>query len=155
MLEKLENKPYVPNTIRKIVYAGSPAKKDSLFMILKAFSLVNAEIRDKIQFHIYGVNKEYYLEYGDLDSLPNNIFFYGRVSRDEVLSALQSADFTTLFRDDKERFSKAGFPSKVAESFSMGVPMITNYTSDLELYLIDKENSVIIEEYSVDSYKKQ
>lgn len=144
---------YKPNEIRRVVYAGSPAKKDSLYMIIKAFSLLDEKTKKKIQLHVYGVEKGYYSEYGDLKSLPDNIFFYGRVSRNEVLSALQQADFTTLFRDDQERFTKAGFPSKVAESMSMGVPVITNYTSDLELYLKDMCNSIIVDSYSVESYK--
>ena len=145
---------YLPNSIRTVIYAGSPAKKDSLFMIIKAFSLIDNETKKKIQLHVYGVNKEYYSEYGDTSLLPDNIFFYGRVPRDEVLSALRKADYTTLFRDDKERFTKAGFPSKVAESLSIGVPMITNFSSDLELYLVDGVNSIIVEDYSVESYRK-
>lgn len=142
---------YKPNNIRRVVYAGSPANKDSLWMIIKAFGCLPDDIKDKIELHVYGVEKNYCDKFKNLEP-SNNIYFHGRVSRDVVLDALRGADFSTLFRDGDQRFAKAGFPSKIAESMSVGLPPITNLTSDLELYLKDGVNAAIVEEYSIDSY---
>jgi len=141
-----------PNSIRKIVYAGSPAKKDSLNLIIQGFLMLDSELSKKIELHIYGVSKSFYRKFQFNKNIPNNIYFYGRVSRSEVIDALLNADFSTLLRDDSKRFTKAGFPSKIAESMSVGVPVITNFTSDLDLYLKDEENSLIVSDYSVESF---
>ncbi len=137
------------NVPRIIVYAGSPAKKDSLSMIISAFSQCDSKKRI---LHVYGLTeKQFDSANPEYRRKKKNVVFHGRVSREEVLSALKNADFTTVFRDPNERFAKAGFPSKVAESLSSGTPTITNMTSDLELYL-NNNNSLIVDNYSTDSY---
>lgn len=140
-------------SIVKIVYAGSPAKKDSLNLIVDAYKGLSDYHKSRLKLTVIGVTENQYRKtYGDQDNL-SFIEFLGRVSRAAVLDRLKSADFTTLMRDNCARFAKAGFPSKVAESFSVGVPMITNLTSDLEFYLKDGYNSLIVDEYSVKAYR--
>jgi glycosyltransferase involved in cell wall biosynthesis len=48
-----------------------------------------------------------------------------------------------LIRDENLRYAKAGFPTKIVESLACGTPPLCNYSSDLELYLEDKKNSII------------
>ena len=45
----------------------------------------------------------------------------------------------------KTRAACNRFPSKIAESFSLGTPVIANLTSDLADFLIDGTNSFIAE----------
>ena len=54
-------------------------------------------------------------------------------------------------RPSDERYAKAGFPTKVVESLSLGTPMLCNLSSDLAMYLTDGENSIIIEDCSADA----
>ena len=69
---------------------------------------------------------------------------HGRVSRNEVLTALAGADFSMLLRPPEERYAKAGFPTKVVEGMMSGCAMLCNVTSDLGEYLVDGENSVLV-----------
>ena len=143
---------YRQNSKYIIIYAGSPAKKDSLDMMVKAVSLLKKRQQDRIDFRVIGVTKDNFKKlYSDI-SISSCITFYGRLPRNEVKEHLEVADFTMLLRNNNERFSKAGFPSKVAESMSAGIPVITNYTTDLKKYLIDEKNSIIVKEYSVESF---
>lgn len=148
--DEVEHKKYQVNSPLRVVYAGSPAKKDSLDKIVDAFDAFESCY---IKLLVYGVTLEQFNQANKRSKRTyNNVEFKGRVSREEVLDALSTADFTTIFRDPRERFTKAGFPSKVAESMICGVPVISNYTSDLELYLEDLSNSVIVDDYSIEAY---
>lgn len=138
------------NTI--FLYAGSPAKKDSLAMMIESLKLLNTEVLNQIEFRVIGVTKDKMLE--TVSDIPKQVIFYGRVPRERVLEEFRIADFATLLRDPLERFTKAGFPSKVAESLSSGTPMITNLTSDLSDYLIDEKNAIIVENYSLKGFAK-
>jgi glycosyltransferase involved in cell wall biosynthesis len=46
-----------------------------------------------------------------------------------------------------------GFPSKVAEAFCMGVPIISNGYSDIALYLKSDCNGVLVDEDNVQSLR--
>ena len=135
-----------------ITYAGSPGKKDSLGMIIAGISALKEEELQKITLNIYGITKESFQRQNRNVCIPSSVHFYGCVDRKIVIERIKESDFTTFLRDPQMRFSKAGFPSKLVESFSCGVPVITNLSSDLNKYLIDFENSIIVKEYSPNSY---
>ena len=50
-----------------------------------------------------------------------------------------------MIRSEKQRYAKAGFPTKFVESLATGTPVISNLTSDLNDYLIDKTNGIIVD----------
>ncbi len=80
---------------------------------------------------------------------PSGAFhFHGRVPVDEVLPITAAADFGILLRD-KARWSNACFPSKVPEFQALGVPIMCNFTSDLDHVLKDGENALIVPGASV------
>ena len=56
---------------------------------------------------------------------------------------ISQADFTILLRDSKT-CTNAGFPTKVSESLSLGVPVIANATSDIAMYVRDMVNGCIV-----------
>lgn len=142
--------PKSPKTI--VLYAGSPAKKDSLAMMIESLKLLDTAVIQQIEFRVIGVTKDKMSE--TVRDIPKQVVFHGRVPRERVLEELRVADFATLLRDPSERFTKAGFPSKVAESLSSSTPMITNLTSDLGDYLIDGKNAIIVEDYSREAFAK-
>lgn len=53
-------------------------------------------------------------------------------------------DFSILLRE-KNRGTMAGFPTKIVESLSLGVPVITTETSDLKNYIQDGINGFIVD----------
>ena len=77
--------------------------------------------------------------------------FEGRKPRSEVLRQVAGSDFAFLLRPSDERYAKAGFPTKVVESLSLGTPMLCNLSSDLAIYLKDGENSILINDCSADA----
>lgn len=138
----------------RIVYAGSPGKKDHLSELVKAIALLSAEEQNKIDFHVIGMTLEKYLQVYAIaspDDIPRSVMFDGRKPRSEVLRQVAGADFAFLLRPSDERYAKAGFPTKVVESLSLGTPMLCNLSSDLAIYLKDGENSILINDCSADA----
>ena len=137
------------------IYAGSPGKKDNLDLILKGFSLLETSELNKIQIQLFGVNDEQakqLVSECDYNKLRVCLKCFGRVSHAKVLEAYKKANYSILLRNDKMRYAQAGFPTKVVESLMCSTPIITNYTSDLQIYLTDKKNAVIVENYSSSSF---
>ena len=145
------------SSLIRFLYAGHMGSKDRIETFIKAVEALSTEEQEKIQFDIVGTTYEQYKAmYGSIDSqvLDKSIYFRGRISREEVMDYLSEADFTILLRPANERYTKAGFPTKVVESLSMGVPVVCNLTSDLGMYLINGENSVLVKEPSTEECKK-
>ena len=67
---------------------------------------------------------------------------------------MDNVQFDVLLRYSDLRYTKAGFPTKVVESLASATPVITNITSDLEMYLKDGENSVISEGYTAKKWRR-
>ena len=66
---------------------------------------------------------------------------------------IYDSDFTIFFMPNRKS-SNAGFPTKLAESMSVGTPVITNKTGDIGLYLIDKQNGFLLEDDSLKSIEE-
>ena len=154
--EKLKNK---NGEKIKIIYAGLPFRKgkkiknpeilkDRIDLIIDLLlKLKNKEI--DFEFNIYGFNKDEYLEVlpqqaEKIKELESFIYFHGHQSNNFVVEELKKSDFTILLRDVK-RDTMAGFPTKISESISYGVPVIINNTSDLKKYIINGVNGYMVE----------
>lgn len=79
-----------------------------------------------------------------LKFIRGNIIYLQQMPNELVQSELIESDFLILLRDSKN-CNNAGFPTKVSEAISLGVPVITNVTSDIDQYLEDGINSVIVD----------
>lgn len=147
----MDSKEYCPKIVQddviKIVYAGSPAKKDYLRECIIAFGDLTNEERERIEFHIYGADEKY-VEDCLSEKQISKIIAHGRVAREDVTRALAMSDFSILLRPENERYTKAGFPTKSVEAMMNGCAMICNLTSDLGMYLKDGKNSIIVENCS-------
>lgn len=131
-----------------IVYAGAPGKKDCFDQIIIAIKNLPEEIRKQFELIIIGVDdsfliKNLKLSNEEWNQLRDTIKCLGRIPRGKVLEHLKSADYTILMRQSELRYAKAGFSTKVPESLLTGTPVICNISSDLALYLVDGENSII------------
>lgn len=143
----------------KILYAGSPGKKDYLVNVLDGLALLNEEERKKIQLTIAGCTKEQLVDIcgvnrSVLESVNKSLRILGRISREQVLEEYKNADFSVLIRPVKERYAQAGFPTKFVESMCCSTPVICNITSDLGMYARDEINSIIVNDISSDEIAK-
>jgi len=131
-----------------LVYAGSPGRtKENLSSILKALFLLRNECDFK--FFIIGITLHNHLaKYPEdntfLSSLDRKVYFLGHLPHNQVIPYLCRADFSLFFREDNI-VTKAGFPTKLVESISCGVPVITNYTSDIGLFIENGVNGFLLE----------
>ena len=131
-----------------LIYAGNPAKKDLVHTVINAVNRLSAK-SVAIRFLILGIIKEDYLrKYSDKlnsNELTNNIVFLGKVSQNEVPAYYKHADYMVLLRDNNRK-SNAGFPTKIAEALTAGVPVIANATSDIGKYIKNSVNGYILED---------
>lgn len=122
----------------KLVYAGSPGRKDLLDNILEAvLRLRNAG--HALRLSIAGIKAVDAVSYPAVRSRPARevsagVDFVGVLSHEASMDLIRQADFSLLLRNDA-RYARAGFPTKFVESLAVGTPVIANLTSDLHRYL--------------------
>jgi len=141
---------YSVNEKLVITYAGSPGKKDYIEIMLKGISELDLYCLDQIEFRIIGIDentikkmcRRYSINYL---KIKDSLRVYGKVTRNSVLENLGSSDFCVMLRDANARYAKAGFPTKIVEGLICGTPVITNISSDLNEYLIDRFNCILVE----------
>lgn len=139
-----------------VSYAGRIGKKDYIGNIIRAFLLLSDDEKAKIELRLMGANIDEAsqitgISKDDLERNRDVIHCMGRVPRSVVLQNLQETDFTVLIRGSSLRYARAGFPTKVVESLMSGTPVICNLSSDLDEYLIDGENAVIVKDMDIQS----
>lgn len=141
----------------KFLYLGDPGKKDNVLMCIEGFCKAFSELGslENISVEMYGPKLS---DYTDVlsqydDYITSRFHFNKNVSRDEIPAIFEEASYTFLMRDPNKRFTKAGFPSKVVESLFFNTPIITNMTSDLNNYLVNKKTALIVDDYSSDCFK--
>ncbi len=141
----------------EIVYAGSPGRgrKDKLDLIIKVLAKCKENDCPPFLLTIIGLSKEEVIRYffvkNEIDMLDSSIRFFSRMNHLQVLEKLKKADYTILIRE-KTRLTMAGFPTKIVESISCKIPVITNLHSNIVDYLIDGHNSVIISDDMDEAY---
>lgn len=129
------------NKIR-LVYMGTGSMKDRLDKIVKGICTLD---NNPFEFEIIGIDEEKFQDiYGKDIHIPNGVFFCGRLPHNEAIKHLQASDFQIFFRDNI-RVNNAGFPTKFVESISAGIPVITNCISNISDYVVNGENSFMIE----------
>lgn len=130
----------------ELVYAGSPGRKDLLGNVLRG-TLETRRAGGQVTIKVIGVAPDMLVNCLDgdakvLEALGDGLIVHPRLARSEARRHIASADFLPLLRPDL-RYANAGFPTKVVESLSAGVPVIANLTSDLHECLREGENAVV------------
>ena len=149
-----------PTRPAKLVYSGSPGMgmhKDRLPVMIASLSLLAAEGLD-FQISIAGITEEQYLatmpeHRSQIEKLGHRLQFMGRIAHSESLDLLRSADYSVFFRKPN-RVSNTGFATKFVEAATLGVPVISNPTSDIELYLRDGENGILAKSIAADDVEE-
>jgi glycosyltransferase involved in cell wall biosynthesis len=135
--------------VLRMVYAGVPAKKDLLGNALLALRDLRASDLPVV-LDLVGPSRERLVSCvgGDfrlLHELGSALVCHGRVPHRVALGLVAGADFSILLRPDK-RYAHAGFPTKLVESLSLGVPIITNRTSDIAEYVREGQEGILLED---------
>jgi len=139
------------STPRRFIYAGSPGmgmSKDYVHLVIDAFTGVRQAGYD-FEFVVVGITKEQFLQAfseskNNVDTLGPQLKFLGRIPHQNAIGEISQSDFFVFLRPEN-RVSQFGFPTKLVEAFSCGVPTITNATSDIGLYVQNLENGFLLE----------
>ncbi|AOS82752.1 hypothetical protein BIU88_00450 [Chlorobaculum limnaeum] len=148
MFSKIKDEDVRNSDIRlKLVFAGLAGKKDLIVNAIRGLDYLGEDAK-KCKLEIIGpTRKEIEKSLGKdnyiLEKLQNVISILGFVSRSVALNYLSKADFSIILRPD-QRFANAGFPTKLVESMSVGVPVICNLTGDISQYVHDGKNGLIV-----------
>lgn len=145
---KLKNDINKQEGVKTFIYAGSPAKKDCLAIILNAFiNIINQHRKTNFRFLILGVQENgsihNFHQWDFVTKHKNNFKFLGRRPQDDIPAYYKISDFSIIVRESTRK-NNAGFPTKAAESLSAGCPIICNPTSDLAEYIMDNDNGIIL-----------
>ncbi|MGI5215892.1 glycosyltransferase [Plantactinospora sp. CA-290183] len=132
----------------RLVYAGTPGRKDLIANIIRAVGRVH-RAGAGIELRIYGPAPEQVRDLLDGEPTPPGVRVLGRLPQHEIPRALQEADFSVLLREPA-RFVQAGFPTKFCESLANSTPVIANLTSDLGGYLHHRSEGLVCDDHSVD-----
>lgn len=122
-----------------LVYAGSPGRKELLQEICAGVAAARRKGID-VSFEIVGMSLAQLTSgagrHGSTRAEFEGVVCHGRLPRSEAMRIVAASDYTVLLRP-RQRFADAGFPSKLVESLSLGVPVLANETSDIAEYLRD------------------
>lgn len=145
-------------TCFRMVYAGIPfppvagieksKMKDRLDRIVSVAAGLNKKGTAAV-LDIYGISKADYLlsvpeHCGLVEELHDRIRFHGMKNNEEIQREIRMTDAAVLIRDDTV-VTKAGFPTKIAESLCLGTPVITNVFGDIQCYIKSGYNGLIVD----------
>lgn len=127
-------------------FAGIPdGKKESLDKVVQAFLSLGKE---NVRLRIIGITEADFREIYPDFSLPqkteSKIIFTGRLSHAETIKHVLGCDCYVFIRRSDKR-NNAGFPTKFAESFTCGVPIITTDVSDVGRYIKSSGRGSLLE----------
>lgn len=119
-------------------FAGTTSNKEKLEVIVSALSKIENE---KLRLRVIGTKKEEYInafpEHTDIISKDDRITFMERLSHNDTVRYVLGCDCYIFIRESTRR-NEAGFPTKFAESFTCGVPVISTDVSDIKNYADDR-----------------
>jgi glycosyltransferase involved in cell wall biosynthesis len=131
-------------------YAGSPSNKEWLSLIFRALDGMPVSDSRRIRFDLVGLSN------ADVDAVVRGsgaetllgradlqIEARGRTSPQAARAVVRASDFSIVIRRRSVRVN-FGFPSKVAEAFRLGTPVISNAYSDMTDYLRDGVNGLAL-----------
>lgn len=121
------------------VYAGKATdRKERLDIIINAI-----ENNPMASLCVVGMTKQEYEQMYNDSITGKNILFKGRVTHKEAIEIVKQSEWSVIVRN-RTRVNEAGFPTKVVESISCGVPVCANEFSNIDEYL-NNENSILCE----------
>jgi len=125
-----------------------------LFPFIEA--LGNLRNRHRFRLYVLGSDKRDYLEMLNAKLIEHGIhdvstLFY-KVSDREVISLYKNADIL-LMAQASPKLAEGGFPSKISEYLISGKPIVTTLFSDLDRYLEDRRNCLVVPYGDINAYE--
>lgn len=145
-----------PLAFQYILYCGSlNATKDGVDILIKSFARIS-ENYPEINLVIIGKGdkSDDVIVFENLAAKLNvstKVFFLGYIPRTEIPAYLINAKILTLARP-KSIVADAGFPSKVTEYLTTGIPIVVTEVGEVPVYLRDNENAFISKPDSVEAF---
>lgn len=118
-LEKFE---FTTEEKTHFTFAGNIGTVQNLDNVIKAFSLLSDDYKNKSQLNIIG-DGSYLDELKNLANGKNNIVFWGRKPREEIYKYLNASDFLIVSLVDKEIFSLT-VPAKTQTYIAVEKPVL-------------------------------
>ena len=75
--------------------------------------------------------------------LENQVYLLGKLSSEYVPSVLVKAQILVSYRPPSLQ-AEYGFPTKILEYLTTGLPVVTTLTGELNKYLVDRQNAFIM-----------
>lgn len=150
---------YVPNTPFTLGYAGDPSPKCAKERIDLLISAVCELYEEGFYCHLKMAGFEqslFELDYPEIVNKPyykDCIHYLGKLSHQDCLQLIKNVDFTIIAREDK-RVTRAGFPTKLSESFACGTPVITTPSSNIADYIINGANGFVTDGFLYEDIKR-
>lgn len=141
--------------VLRLVYAGSAGKKDLLAPAICGLGKLGATAA-LVELHLLGPSPAEVRDcmQGDsaiLAKLGQAVVCHGQVAHSAALEVVRQSDFSILMRPDA-RFAHAGFPTKLVESLSLGVPVITSLTGDIGTYVRQDKEGIVLEGITAEAF---
>lgn len=133
-------------------FAGIPdGKKESLDKVFEAFCSIN---KKNTRLRIIGITENDFRNiYPDClipKNVRNKIIFMGRLSHEETIKHVLGCDCYIFIRRSDKR-NNAGFPTKFAESYTCGVPIITTDVSDVGEYIRKSGKGALLKDMTTEN----
>lgn len=130
----------------EFLFAGTVSNKENLEDIISA---VNSLEDDNVYFRVVGMTREEFLNVYD-DCLINDdrVVFTGKLTHEKTVQYVLSCDAYVFVREKTLR-NQAGFPTKFAEAYTCGVPIITTDVSDVRDYMDSAQCGKVIDKCDV------
>lgn len=135
------------NNVFTFLYAGTFGKKDGLETLINAFSIFNKKYPNSILNLIGNSN---HINHIKQLLINEKIKYLGAFYGSEYFDILNRSDVLCMTRTNT-KYANAGFPHKIAEYLSTGIPVICTDVSDIKYYLKDRKDAVIIEPDNVNA----
>lgn len=138
--------------IFEFCFAGIPdGNKESLDKVVEAFCVIN---KKNTHLRIVGITENDFNKiYPDCfipKNVRNKITFMGRLSHEETIKYVLGCDCYIFIRRSDKR-NNAGFPTKFAESFTCGVPIITTDVSDVGEYITKNNRGSLLKDMTTEN----
>ena len=132
-----------------LCYAGSPGRKEAFDVIVDGCNAA-AAAGVSLVLHLIGITQNQWHSLAGPAAFDCDVRCYGRVPNEHAREIVGACDFSLVVRPFR-RSNQYGFPSKCAESLSLGTPVIANLFSDLGEELTEGKDSLILKELSAEA----
>lgn len=153
-----QNNAYKGNNYLTLAFVGNPGnycEKEKIDWLIEIVCKINSE-NQRIVFHIAGISEEvlraHRPELFGFNNIDSSVVFHGKITHDECIELISKCDFSVIIREDT-LLSRAGFPTKLGESFACGTPVFVTPTSNIVDY-ISNTHGIVTDECTYASVEK-